>query len=94
MEQMKTVCRNPWCKAPFFYKESDMVPLKIDNRTSKLDSILDEEVEKVPPIQCPKCKSFDNELSGGVEWKNKEYEGSRFDGMPHQIKYKVTNYKL
>ena len=30
----------------------------------------------------------------GVEWKDKEYEGSRFDGMPHQMKYKVTNFKL
>ncbi len=94
MEQMKTVCRNPWCKAPFFYKESDMVYLKSDNRTSKIDSVLNEEVEKVPPTKCPKCKSFETELSGGVDWKDKEYEGSRFDGMPHQLKYKVTNYKL
>jgi hypothetical protein len=93
MEQMRTVCTNPWCKAPFFYKESDMIPLKNDKRTSKIDDLLDE-VEKVPPTQCFKCKSFDTELSGGVEWKNKEYEGSRFDGMPHQLKYKVTNYKL
>ena len=54
----------------------------------------DEEVQKSPPSTCPKCKSFDTELSGGIEWKDKEYEGSRFDGMPHQMKYKVTNYKL
>ena len=38
MEQMKTVCRNPWCKATFFYKESDMITLKNDNRTSKIDN--------------------------------------------------------
>jgi hypothetical protein len=80
MEQMKTVCRSPWCKATFFYKESDMITVG--------------ETEKLPPSICPKCKSFDTELSGGVEWKDKEYEGSRFDGMPHQLKYKVTNYKL
>ena len=52
------------------------------------------EIQKAPPTQCPKCRSFNSELSGGVEWKDKEYEGSRFDGMPHQLKYKVTNYKL
>jgi len=93
MEQMKTVCKNPWCKATFFYKESDMITLKNDNRTSKIDNLLDE-AEKTPPTQCFKCKSFDTDLSGGVEWKDKEYEGSRFDGSAHQIKYKVTNYKL
>lgn len=92
MEQMKTVCRNPWCKAHFYYTESDMVEVKSDIRTSKIDDVLDE-AQKVPPSQCPKCRSFETELSGGVEWKDKEYEGSRFDGMPHQLKYKVTNYK-
>lgn len=92
MEKMKTVCRNPWCKAHFYYTENDMIVLT-DNRSSKIDVLL-EEVEKVPPTTCPKCKSFDTELSGGVEWNNKEYEGGRFDGMPHQMKYKVTNYKL
>jgi hypothetical protein len=92
MEKMKTVCRNPWCKAHFYYTEDDMVVIT-DNRSSKIDVVL-EEVEKVPPANCPKCKSFDTELSGGVEWNTKEYEGGRFDGMPHQMKYKVTNYKL
>jgi hypothetical protein len=94
MEQMKTVCRNPWCKATFIYKEIDMIPVNTDNRTSKIDNILEEEVQKLPPSICPKCKSFDSELSGGVEWKDKEYEGSRFDGSPHQFRYKVTNFKL
>ena len=94
MEQMKTVCNSPWCKATFFYKEEDMIPVNTDIRKSKIDSVLDEEVEKVPPRVCPKCKSFDTELSGGVNWTDKEYEGSRFDGTPHQLKYKVTNYKL
>ena len=45
-------------------------------------------------VKCKKCKSFNNNLSAGVEWATKEYEGSRMDGMPHEIKYKVTNYKL
>ena len=92
MEQMKSTCKNPWCKATFFYKEEDMIILNSDMRNSKIDNVLDE-VEKIPPSVCPKCKSFETELSNGIEWKNKEYEGSRFDGMPHQIRYKVTNYK-
>jgi hypothetical protein len=78
MEELKNVCKNPWCKATFVYKESDMVD--IDGKM-------------MPPTVCSKCKSFDTELSGGVSWSTKEYDGSRFDGMPHQIKYKVTNYK-
>jgi hypothetical protein len=35
------------------------------------------------PKYCPKCRSFDNELSGGVTWTDKTYEGSRFDGQAH-----------
>lgn len=46
------------------------------------------------PKVCKKCLSFDNELSGGIEWIDKSYEGNRFDNEPHQIRYKVTNYKL
>jgi phage FluMu protein Com len=70
-----------------------MVEVKNDIRSSKIDNVLGE-VQKVAPKECPKCKSFATELSGGVEWNTREYEGSRFDGMSHQIKYKVTNYKL
>ena len=78
MEELKSVCRNPWCKATFVYREEDMI---IDGEN------------KISPMTCKKCQSFDKDLSGGIEWKDKEYEGSRFDGMPHQIRYKVTNYK-
>lgn len=78
MEELKSVCKNPWCKGTFVYKEDDMV---------EVDGV------KVPPKQCNKCRSFGCELSAGVEWKDKEYEGSRWDGMPHQIKYKVTTYR-
>lgn len=90
---MKTVCRSPWCKGTFFYTEDDMMVVSDDSRSSKIDGVLGE-VQKLPPSTCPKCKSFNTELSGGVEWSDKEYEGSRFDGTPHQMKYKVTNYKL
>jgi hypothetical protein len=46
--------------------------------------------DDIPEI-CPKCQSFDNELSGGVTWKEKQYEGSRWEG-PHQISYKIKKY--
>lgn len=75
MNELRAVCRNPWCKATFFYTEKDM---------------LNEEA----PKQCNKCRSFESELSGGIEWKDQNYEGSRFDNRPHEIKYKVTNFKL
>lgn len=78
MEQLKAVCKNPWCKGTFTINESD---IKMDGD------------KKIYPTVCKKCKSFDTELSGGVEWKDKEYEGDLWDG-PHQIKYKVTNFKL
>jgi hypothetical protein len=93
MEEFRSVCKNPWCKAHFIYHECDMVLLVSDKRTSKIDEVLNESA-KIPPSTCNKCKSFDSELSGGVEWKDREYEGSRFDGMPHRISYKVTNFKI
>ena len=68
MEVTRTVCRNPWCKATFIYKEEDV------------------------PKYCPKCKSFDKELSGGVTWVDKTYDGPRFDGLPHQTSINVKKY--
>lgn len=79
MEKFISVCSNPWCKAHFEYVKDDI--LTIDG------------VEQSPRI-CPKCKSFDSELSGGVTWNTKEYEGDRFDGESHQIKYRITNFRL
>lgn len=79
MEEFKSVCNNPWCKGHFSYTEKDFV--KTDNGLEH-------------PKQCRKCISFATELSSGVEWTDKSYEGSRWDTTPHQIKYKVTNYKL
>ena len=77
--EYRSVCRNPWCKAQFIYTDIDIQ--EVDGK-------------KVIPAQCKKCKSFDTELSGGVTWKDKEYEGPRDDGMPHEVSYKVTNFKL
>lgn len=48
---------------------------------------------KIDPTQCKKCKSFNSDLSGGVEWKDKEYEGDRWDGQAHETKYKINRYK-
>jgi hypothetical protein len=75
---LTAICKSPWCKASFPFSEEDRV---------EVDGILTD------PKECPKCKSFNTEMSGGVTWTDKEYEGSRFDGMPHQIRYKVTNYR-
>lgn len=77
MEQYLAVCKNPWCKAQFYYTEMDMIEV---------------EGQILEPKNCKKCKSFETELSGGIEWVDKQYEGPRYDG-PHEIKYKVTNYK-
>lgn len=79
MEEYKRVCSNPWCKGHFVYTDNDI---------KEIDGV------KVHPKQCKKCSSFDTELSGGVKWEDKEYEGSRYDGLPHSISYKITNYKL
>lgn len=79
MENKTAICGSPWCKATFVYHDIDMV---------EVDGV------RSAPKMCPKCKSFDSELSGGVTWTDKEYEGSRFDGTPHQIRYKVTNFRL
>ncbi len=87
----RAVCKNPWCKATFEYNEEDMIVVPGDVRESKIDNILGE-VKRIPPQQCKKCKSFANDLSTGVEWKEKKYEGSRDDGMPHQIRYKINKF--
>ena len=78
METFKKVCENFWCKVPFTYT-SDMIQV-IDG-------------EEIRPKQCPKCHSFATELSGGVTWSEKTYEGDRWDGMSHQISYRVTNFR-
>jgi ribosomal protein L37AE/L43A len=44
------------------------------------------------PTCCPKCDSFNKELSGGVVWKDKTYEGSRFDGGAHRVSINVKKY--
>ena len=47
--------------------------------------------EAIPEI-CPKCKSFDRDLSGGVTWTDKKYDGPRFDGLPHRTSINVKKY--
>ena len=74
-----SVCNNPWCKATFSFTENDFIDI---------DGKLEE------PKQCKKCFSFSNELSAGVTWQERQYEGARYTNEPHQIKYSVTNFKL
>jgi hypothetical protein len=88
MEQLRAVCRNAWCKSTFFFNESEMTIIDGGKKSET------EQITMIEPPYCPKCRSFNNDLSGGVEWKDREYEGSRIDSTPHQIKYKVTNFKL
>lgn len=77
METLKTICSNPWCKAPFFFTEDDC---------KEVDGVV------IEPKVCHKCKSFDNQMSGGVTWEDKVYEGDRFDNTPHEFKYKIRNF--
>lgn len=93
MKEFKSVCSNPWCKATFTYTESDMIVIKNDKVVKNFDPN-DETVKKVKPKVCKKCKSFDNEMSGGVTWEDREYEGDIDYKTPHEIKYKVTNYRF
>lgn len=57
-------CKNPWCKATFYYTGNSQ------------------------PDQCWKCKSFED-MSGGITWTERKYEGPRFDGQPHPISINV-----
>jgi hypothetical protein len=74
-----TVCNNPWCKATFRFSDNDLI---------NVDGVLEE------PKKCKKCLSFSNDLSNGVTWQDKQYEGERYSNESHQIKYRVTNFKL
>jgi hypothetical protein len=67
METKKTVCQNPWCKAPFFFTEKEIVNGR-------------------PPKTCKKCKSFETETTGGVEWVDHEY--------PREVEPKNATYKF
>ena len=74
----RDICENKWCKATF-YLENDKI--EYDSNDESLNT-----------SKCPKCISFDTELSGGVEWKDKVYDESRYDNTPHQIKYKINKF--
>ena len=38
MEQLKSICRNAWCKATFVYRQEDMIPVNPDSKISKNES--------------------------------------------------------
>jgi hypothetical protein len=78
MEILRTVCRNQWCKATFEYTQSDLQ--QVDD-------------ELVPPQQCKKCRSFSDELSGGVEWSERNYTNDVPLRGPISFRHKVTNFR-
>lgn len=82
MEMIPKICQNAWCKAQFYFSEKDMI-----------ESDETGELIKIEPPYCPKCKSFNLELSGGVSWEERQYEDDPFINGPFPIKYRVTNYK-
>lgn len=78
------VCKNPWCKGTFKYTQEDMIETFNENGSSFF----------TPPKTCPKCKSFDTELSDGVTWVDKKYEGSsRSYFEPQPFNYKITKFR-
>jgi hypothetical protein len=52
----------------------------------EVDKIESEELSY--PEFCPKCTRDE----GMVTWEDKKYEGSRWDGTPHQFSYKIKKY--
>lgn len=42
--------------------------------------------------ECPKCRSFENDLSGGVKWEDKKYFDI-IDNYPHETKIKINTFK-
>lgn len=47
--------------------------------------------EPLPKV-CNKCKDFDENLSNGVTFTEKKYEGNRNDGNTHEVKIDVNDY--
>jgi len=69
-----------------------MITIVCKNPWCKAHFSYDEEIINEEPKQCPKCVSFNTDLSGGVEWKTKTYEGSRYDDGMQEIKIKINKY--
>ena len=42
------------------------------------------------PRECPKCNSFNTQLSGGVSWTTKQYTEPRNDGKAHEISINIS----
>lgn len=72
---------------------SDEKPKMLDRTCSNFwckapYSVSERDLENYPDFYkvCPKCRSFDKELSGGVTNNGRrEYPGERFDGEEHEI---------
>ena len=42
------------------------------------------------PKECPKCHSFNTQVSGGVHWNTREYTEPRNDGQAHEISINIS----
>ena len=80
---MQRICSNPWCKGTFNYTEEDFITTYDEDNN---------EIKKEPKV-CPKCRSFDTELSDGVTWKDKTYTDSYGFNKPMPFSYKITNFR-
>lgn len=81
MATYSRICVNPWCKGSYEYNDEIVIVDEEDNN------------ELAKHKQCPKCLSFSNDLSGGVTWVDKKYEGGYYDDGPHEIRYRITNFR-
>ncbi len=70
----------------------DDIRLVCSNPWCKAHFFFEKNEEDIYPKECNKCKSFDYQLSAGVTWETKKYEGDRMDGMPHTFRYKINKF--
>jgi hypothetical protein len=54
---------------------------------NKSDIKIVDDVE-VWPNFCPGCRMQE----GSVNWEEKTYEGERWEGTPHEFRYKINKY--
>lgn len=100
-------CRAPY-KVKLEVEEEEVIDISEVDESNLNDSINDllndiksnrkkeKEVEQKKqdiPKTCPKCRSFDNELSGGVSWQEKKYSGPRQDGKAHGVGFRFSEYR-
>ncbi len=75
-------------------KQPEKISIICKNFWCKATYFIKEEEMEICDSICPKCKSFDTDLSGGVTSnENKQYDGPRFDGKWHPVSLTSKNWK-